>query len=106
MDQLAGATVMVMDMDMDMDLTAEHYLAIKLILPLQQLMFTVSSQVQITGAGGVTITIPANTTMSAGSATTFAALAASNSVTTSDLPSSVTSVGAMSYGLPSDRKSD
>lgn len=62
---------------------------------------TFTQQVQVTVASGITLTIPANTTMTASSATTFAALAASGTVTVSDLPSGVSSVGAMSYGLPS-----
>ena len=62
---------------------------------------TFTQQVQITVASGITLTIPANTTMTASSATTFAALASSATVSVSDLPSGVSSVGVMSYGLPS-----
>lgn len=51
--------------------------------------------------GNTTITIPANTRFTANSTTSFSVLTGSESVTTSDLPSNVSSVGAVQFGLPS-----
>lgn len=61
---------------------------------------TFNSQVQIT-AGNATITVPSGTTLTASSSTSFAGLAASDSVSIGDLTSSVNALGEVQFGLPS-----
>ncbi len=62
---------------------------------------TINNQVQINLRNGAVITIPANTVMTAGSTIDFSQLMATSTVSTSDIPSNYSSLGAISFGHPS-----
>ena len=64
---------------------------------------TFMQEVHVVFGGGTTIILPFNTILSTASSSDFTQLSATTAVLTTDLPTNYSSVGAVQYGLPTER---